>query len=434
MSIRSNKSFLKSVALGLALSGTVLVQAATDKAADSDDSGEKILNQFVQSKGSNIIVFDASNIKQFWIDNTVAAKDDLINIILRREINKWISEPMKIQLANVSLFQDCTIEVFSETPDLSFSVLNGTQRAVAMSSDEDPFLNYHVTAATIHMDDTENTSFFLRFSSIESEFAKIKKIVLSFKNNPNFLSSSGTIEIKELNCRRGQITTASEDHSLSLKGQLIETFSTYKIFVKDNTVSTEMIAKNIGNEPIKVIAGYQIFTQNGSSIDTRCNLYKNENQILTVLDFVKGSKTITVDTYPEWEKGCSLVLNAKSDFSDFPNTSFVGGSIQDVRKKDNDHIEILFSRAIEQAIEKGTKVRVQTPEISIFLQADIKILQPGEEAVLSFSKKKNDSISRFVYSDFCKGTYYVVPCFTAYSSKDGTKEVSLQITKFTVSY
>ena len=154
------------------------------------DSDEKLLSEYVNSKGSDIISFDFSNIKQFWISPTVLSRDNLIQIMLN---DKRESEPLKIQLANVLETQDCRIDIITNDSDLKFLVTNDDSKSLSTSSPEQDFLHYHIVSSVFHLEDTKDFSFCLRFSSSKADTLTIKKILLSFSNNKEsrYLGSPG---------------------------------------------------------------------------------------------------------------------------------------------------------------------------------------------------------------------------------------------------
>ena len=142
----------------------------------------KLIDDFIAAKGYHgVIVLDASNIKQFWISNTVISKNDRINIIPNQERK---SVPLKIQLANVIETQDCKIDVISEDSNIKFTVLNEDLKDIGLSSSEGDFIRYHIESSTIHMEDTKGFVLNLCFSSSKASDAMlISKIVLSFSEN-----------------------------------------------------------------------------------------------------------------------------------------------------------------------------------------------------------------------------------------------------------
>ena len=222
------------------------------------------------------------------------------------------------------------------------------------------------------------------------------------------------------------------DNIFSAKGKYISLISNNKIYVSDNTLSNSVTVKNIGDTQTRVYVGYAPYTKEGKLIDMRNNPYKG-NKILRVVSAEKGRNTIIVDSEPEWTKGCCLALNAKEDLSDFPNHSWVDGTIQDVKKIDNDLFEILFSKPNQKEIKAGTPVRVQSPDGATYMYTKIQKLLPGEEANLSSEITKDDSYLEVGTEKLCRGTYYVVPILLSLVI-DSSKENTVQISNFTVSY
>ena len=263
----------------------------------------------------------------------------------------------------------------------------------------------------------------------------INRIVLSFSDNKEsrFLSSPGKLIITESNCS-GPTQKIDADNSFSAKGNRINLISNNKILVSDNTLSNSVTVKNIGDTQTKVFIGYAPYTKDGRLIDRRNNPYKG-NKILRVVSAEKGHNTIIVDSEPEWKKGCYLALNAKEDLSDFPNHSWVDGTIQDVKKIDNDHFEILFSKPNQKEIKAGTPVRVQSPRAggAAYIYTKTQTLLPGEEANLSSEITKDDTYLEFGTKKLCRGTYYVVPILLSHVP-DYSKENTVQISNFSVSY
>lgn len=59
--------------------GCVLFNHAEAGASKKSFNGSDLINNYIRSKGySSFIVFDTSNIKQFWIDKPVACINDSI--------------------------------------------------------------------------------------------------------------------------------------------------------------------------------------------------------------------------------------------------------------------------------------------------------------------------------------------------------------------
>lgn len=414
--------------LALVMASIVSVHAQTDP------SDEKILNDYIASKGyMNTIIFDASNIKQFWVDKTVMSKDGSIIVLLP---NKNESPFYKIQLANVNPALDCKVGVITEDPDLSFSIADSQFKRLSISSSKEDFIQYHVLSSSFHLIDVVDFSFNLKFSSNKSDIASIKKIVLFFSNNTiDFLTSPGVLRLGIDNVTVSSIKEKTDKkESIMVRGKNSTVKSQKKIFVSDNVFQNSGAVKNIGDKPTRVYLAYAPYTKDGKQIFAPSTLYKNNNQILKVVSHEKGSTKIVVDSYPAvWEKGCSLALNAKEDLSDFPNCSFVDGRIQEINKINDNQTEIIFNKPLTTIIEPGTSVRIQARDSGTYMYPESKILEPGEEIKFSATLHKDDSRLEYSRTVFCKGTYYVIPIILSYSI-DSKEENTVLISDFTVSY
>lgn len=154
---------------------SLCADSAKDKLNDSS-----LVEEFIKAKGySNAIIFDSSNIKQFWIDHSVLSKDNSISICLKDRT----SEPLNIQLANVLETQDCTIQVVTEDQNISFTILDKDSKSISESHQEDDFIQYHIFSSVIHLEDTQDFSFKIRFFSENNSLISIKKIILCFSDN-----------------------------------------------------------------------------------------------------------------------------------------------------------------------------------------------------------------------------------------------------------
>lgn len=431
---RTKKNKFKTIAIMSSLVLSLVANAQTKEQAND----AALLDSFIQSRGySNTIIFSSINIKQFWIDHSVVSQDNTIKI----SMNNSKSIPYKIQLANVSELQDCKVDIISNRPDLMFSVLDNNLKVISDSKNENSFIHYNIASASFHLEDTNTFSFYLQLSSSsKANDIAINRIILSFSDNKesHFLHSPGKLIITESNCYRKNGTLfepkqkKDAENSFFVKGKYIDLFSNNKIYVSDNTLSNSVTIKNIGDTPIVVRVGYAPYTKEGKLIDRRNSLYKG-NKILRVVSSEKGRNTIIVDSEPEWTKGCYLALNAKEDLSDFPNYSWVDGTIQDVKKIDNEHFEILFDKPNQIEIKAGTTVRVQSPAGAMYIFTHTQTLLPGEEANLSSEITKDDTYFEVGPKKLCRGTYYVVPILLSRVS-DSSKENNIQISSFSVSY
>ena len=119
-----------------------------------------LLDDYIKSKhNSGIVIFDSSNAKQFWIDKSVYCKDNVINIQLEQAKNaSFESVPLKIKLVNVNEAQDCKVDLISETPNVSFSILNEKSATLSKSSLEEKFIDYNVYSSTFHLEDAKDFS------------------------------------------------------------------------------------------------------------------------------------------------------------------------------------------------------------------------------------------------------------------------------------
>lgn len=424
---RTKKNKIKTITIMSSIVLSLVVNAQIKEQAND----AALLDSFIQSRGySNTIIFSSANIKQFWIDKSVISQDNSIKIF----IDNSKSIPYKIQLANVNELQDCKVDIISNRPDLMFSVLDNNLKVISDSKKENSFINYNIASASFHLEDTNSFSFYLQISSSSnaSDIA-IDRIILSFSDNKEsrFLSSPGKLIITESNCS-GPTQKMDSENSFSAKGKKISLISNNKIYVSDNTISNSVTVKNIGDTQTKVFIGYAPYTKDGRLIDRRSNPYKG-NKILRVVSAEKGRNTIIVDSEPEWTKGCYLALNAKEDLSDFPNHSWVDGTIQDVKKIDNDHFEILFSKPNQKEIKAGTPVRVQSPVGATYTYTKSQTLLPGEEVNLFSKITKDDTFLSVESGILCRGTYYVVPILLSFTT-DSSKENTVQISNFSVSY
>lgn len=404
--------------------------------AQNNDSDAKLLDDYIASKGyQDTIIFDASNIKQFWIDNSVLSRNNAIDIILSSQNNK--SVPLKIQLAGVDQSLDCNIDVITNDSTVSFLVSDQSNKTISSDNVNNVFINDHIISSSFHLSEAKGFSFNLLFSSKSSDTISIKKIILSFSPNKDFdiLRSPGTIKIG-INDVTASTQVEKEDDNLVFSATGVNTriVSQKRIYVADNELTSSIKIKNIGETPTRIYLGFAPYTQEGLNINSTSNLYKKSNKLLKVLSHEKNSKTVIVDSYPEeWEKGCSLALNAKEDLSDFPNCNVVEGKIQEINRLDDNRTEIIFNKAIKKAIPAGISVRIQDKSGAIYMYSAKKVIQPGEEITLSATVKKDDTLLEFSETAFCKGTYYVVPTLISYS-KGSKEENKILISDYFISY
>ena len=416
---------------GIVISGLLYAQ---NKSQDSFvNSDEALLNQFFASKGTDNISFDASNIKQFWIDKSVSSKNNNINIVLDKDKknakNLFKSIPLKIKLANVSVIQDCTIDVISDDQDLSFAVNDSTNMVISSAISKQQFVRHSVLSSSFHLVDTDDFSFYLQFSSNTSPYISINKIILSFSNDKTFLTSPGILQITDSNVSSKRNISRIDVNSFSVTGVNSTVFSNNKIFVSDNTITASATIKNSGDIPATVNLGYAPYTDLGQRIQSKSYPYGND--ILTVISAEENSSSIVVDKYPEWKKDCYLALNAKSDLSDIPCFSFVPGKVVEIIEKENTQAEIIMDKALESPIPKGTQLRLHSPDGASYIYTNTKVLQPGESVVFSSSIKKDTSFLQYSRKAFSRDVFYVIPVILSRSGKD---ENTITITDFKISY
>ena len=134
------------------LSLAVLVLCGTLSAQTSTDSNDSALldNYMKNTIASTHIVFDSSNIKQFWIDKSVFSQKDSFSILLLKSNSSvFESIPLKIQLANVDETMGCRVDVISRSKDFDYSITNSINMALATSSESSSFIDYNIISKTL---------------------------------------------------------------------------------------------------------------------------------------------------------------------------------------------------------------------------------------------------------------------------------------------
>lgn len=420
--------------LSLLITSVLLVFSLTIFAEDKQNSPD-LLNQYITSKGyQSTIIFDSSNIKQFWIDNSVLSKDNSININLSsNNTNGNESVPLRIQLANVNEAQDCKVEVISETEDFGFSVLNNSSKVLSSSKTEDRFLDYSIASSVFHLEDTTKMTFVLKFNSKTASILSIKKIILSFLDNKEsaYLLPPGKINYTNKNISTSSTIEEVNSTSFSITGKNTVIRSSKRFIVADNTLSSSVTIKNTGETPTTIYVGYGAYTQDHVWLNDKNYPFKSINNVLKVVSHSEASNIIKVDSYSEWSKGCHLALEAKEDMSDIPNNYFAG-TISEIKKLENGQAEIILSKPLKSKLDEGTKVRIHGLD-GAYIYTKTKNLQPGEEQTFTSTIKKDDSFLGYSPKAFSRGVYYVVPIILSYSV-DPDKENTVLIKNFTISY
>ena len=400
-----------------------------------DQTDEKLINDFIKSRGyTSTIVFDASNIKQFWVDNSVISKDGLIQIFGKPNNQLIESGPMRIQLANVNETMDCKIDVLTKDNETKFSIiniLNGKNKTLSTSSPEQDFIDYHIISSTFHLEDISNNIFFVAFSSNKN--IAIKKIVLSFSKNQNssFLVSPGVIEVST-NDVIPQNDTFIDNDRFVVEGKNSQIWFKKKILVESNEIKTSVKIKNIGDKRTWIYFGFIPYTQKGDSLRRRNYPYKEDSKTLEVVSVNAEKGEIIVDTYPQWEKSCHVALNAKDDFSDIPNLSLLPNTILDVEKLENAQGKIKMNPFDKSALKVGDKIRVHGPP-SGYMYPCNKVLNPGEEVILESNTKKGNKDLLYSSQVFSQGIYCVRPIVFSYTDRDNEKN-KIQISDYSISY
>lgn len=395
---------------------------------------QDLLEQYIHSKGERTIVFNSSNIKQYWIDKSVSAKNEVIQIQLTKKKKNFESVPFKIQLANVTADQDCEVEVITENDGVSFQVSNAKNTVISNENTNNPLGRYHSLVSKFHIENTTDLAFFLTFSSTQDEPIVVKSIVLSFSKNNDFLDYHGTFKYNKDNLfLKGGVFASSEDSSMTVTGERNYCDSKNRFIIREAPLITSATIKNVGEHAANVQFGYAIYMQTAALLSRNLFPYKKPDSILNVISSEANSPRIVVDSYAEWQKGCFLALNAKDDFSDIPNASFANGTIVEITKNDDGSAIITMSEPQKIALKKGMPVRIHGSGTGSNIYFYQKKLLPGEEDHFDFSIIKNENALQFSSKALPKGTYYVAPFVRLYSEEKG-KECSIQVSDYTISY
>ena len=204
---------------------TFLTHASEPEKTQFQEANESMVKQYISSKGTKTVVFDSSNIKQFWIDNSVSATNGLFHITLPKSHE---SAPQKIQFINVDESMDCNIEILAENQDISFSAYNKSMGFLSSSKQEDKFLDYYRSSSSFHLEDTTDNSFFLKFFSSNSDLLKIYAIIFYFTENKTRLALSAPPSVKVISppfpMMSSENACADEDFETALSGKPLDDF------------------------------------------------------------------------------------------------------------------------------------------------------------------------------------------------------------------
>ena len=406
-------------------------QDKTNSDLSSSKTEDMLINQFIQSKGNQIIVFEPENIKRYWIDNSIASIDGYIKVSLSTGTTGLESIPLKIQLMNVQENQSCKVEVISNTEDLSFIIQNTKSNTLSSSAKENGFINYSIASSTFQLESILNRTFNIQFKSKTQNPLSIKRIILSFSNNKNssYLSSPGKILYNKSNIETTSTIPEDKDDSFVVTGKKTSIFSQKKIILSDNALSVSATIENTGDTPTRIYMGYGLYNQDQTWLNGRNFPYSTNGKTLKVVSSEDNSKSIFVEGDFNWTKECYIAVNAKDDMSDIPSVDFAG-TIADVKKHENGISEIILNAPLKTKLNKETKIRIHGLHGS-YLYTQIKTLQPGEKYTFNSTTQKDDSFN-YSSKSFPRGTYYVIPLILSYSV--GSENNTIKISNFAVSY
>ena len=448
MSKQLNKSFksllVPSIKVASIITATFLafVFCLTGNAADNSKNKETgvlskdddLLNQFIKANNNSpYIVFDASNIKLFWVDKSVLAKDDMINILLSRNDGKFFtSVPLYVQLANVNEAMDCKISVVSGNSDLSFSVSDSKNELISQSNDKQDFLNYNVVSSLVHLEKTQGKSFKIAFQSETAEVIRIKAIVMSFEANKKsiFLSSPGTLNITKDNSILSDAKLSDEGRfTVSGKSGIIT--SKESIFVGNNVFSLSVKIKNVGNTPARINIGYFPYSMDHIRLSNNIFPYKGINKVLKVVDCDSSNNTIIVDSYTEWAKNCYVERDPNVNLSNIKSVKLLRGRVKEIKQRADGSAEIILTKPVDGALKPGDSIRINAASGSA-MNTNAKVLQPGQEEVFTSTVKRDEDIEDYSNNAFLKYFYFVKPMIK-FSPREG-EESTISIIDFSVAF
>lgn len=406
----------------------------TQKTAALTNDGNKLLDEYFKSKGyTETIVFDASNIKQFWTDLSVFSKDDLIHVIMNDNTNRYVSKPQKIQLANVNETQECIVNVVSSSDDYSVDVLNANMKSISRNSVDEVFIDKKISTTEFDLMDTDGFTFYLSFSSKNTEKIKIDKIILSFADKKDYTRK--IISSDDLDMGSNTYEQINRN-SFSVTGKKISllTSNFYSpASGKKNAVSMKI--KNIGETQTKIYVGYMVFNKEKMVLNDKNYPYSKKNKSFTVVKAEEGDDRIIVNTKGFeyfWRKagGCYLAFDTKEDLSDIPNVNLLSETLKDIRPLSDDEVEITLDKPLSKELKKDTKIRihgVNGPQLYYKVQN----LAPGEEITLSNHIGKDENNLSYSIESFSKGVYYFKPLIYSYSV-DPAQENTILISDYTI--
>lgn len=378
------------------------------KAIADDNSENKLIDQYIESKLTPTIVFSSDNIKQFWVDKTVFSKDNIFYVNLNTNDSPVLkSDPFRIQLKNVNETMDCKVEVLTDIADINFSVYNDKDDLIAFSTRQNDFLKYHIISSTVHLENSINDSFYLVFSSPNRDIISIKRIILSFSSNEDssYLLSPKIIKVNTSNLVASPtVLKDNSDGSFIVNGTA--TFNK-KIILAEAPVVTTIQVKNLGEKPSRVYVGFIPYSKNETLIRRYNYPSKQEQELVKVVSFKEGSNSIIVEAPPKWKDGALFAIDAREDFSDIPNYNLTP-YITDVKERDDGSAEVILKHPLSKPLSKGTMLRVHY-FVGGYVYPIMKTLEPGEEVIFKKVLKQTDNVMELSHGEFSKGIYSVVP-------------------------
>lgn len=203
---------------------------------DLSKNDEMLLDQYIKAKETNYIAFDKNNIKQYWIDNLVVSTNDSINIYTSKSNEMFISNLLKIQLANVLETQNCEIEVFADSNDYAFCIFDKNENELSSSTYKENYLQYRVSSCVIHLEDTSDFSFYMQFSSKTDKPISIKKIIFSFSKNKEsrFLGSPGFNNLLSIFEKEGKNVISENEIYRTIKYIEMKEYNKMFIMIPEN--------------------------------------------------------------------------------------------------------------------------------------------------------------------------------------------------------
>ena len=392
---------------------------AQDNSSLGKAEDAKLVEKFIKAKGYNdAIIFDASNVKQFWIDKTIASKNGSIHLVLEKKdgAQEWESVPLKVKLINVNELQDCNVTVFSKVKGNAFVVTDSESDLLSASHSEDDFVQYHIESAIFHLIDTPDNAFNLQFFSKNNDMISIYKIAFMFFDNKDY--EKNPLQIQKISDEDVKVSTATNvnhgENGFTVSGKQNRIYSKNKIQYSDRALRTSVKVKNIGKNETRISLGYDMFSQDGTRITPSNYPFNNTTKVLTVISAKAGSSTIIVDSVPDWAKGCYIALNAKDDLSDVPNTSLLDGKVQEVKEMSDNQAMITLSSPLKNTLDKGTKIRIHNQSANPFYSKTI-ALRPGEEHVFSTKTEWNNPPHQYSSTALSKDVSVVIPLLFSYS-------------------